>query len=349
MLAICFSLSVFSTILWVFYSCSMMFEKLGSASFSSLSLADASLHLSLIIVPIFLVWIIFGFVMQFLFNNTLNKNLYHLFQQMKKNQEYTDVVARLLLETERQVKDSFVMDKVDVLIADLNEILSEIIYKTKIASKEQIDILWQKAQNGGKWVFAKVIIEVWQNQSNFLTRVLDRAQSDVVLSGSILEFCARYLNLIALLDKHDKGKVFLNLIEAGVLGKVFSIFAPLDDEIKKRRGFVEVEKKIEPEFIAESEVVVKKDDFSIALERSFKPEEIVVQAEPKEFELESVKKDWEKLQNMSFNKEETIEQEEPKFDISMTNDNEEKVVLDEASKKDDEETMGYPFANWGVK
>ncbi len=341
MLAFCFGISAFSSVLWAFYSLSFMFEKLGARSVGALSLVEFSLYAALIVLPIFLIWAIFGFVMQFLFNKTLNKNLFHLYSQMKKNQDYTDVVARLILESERQAKDGFILGKFDTLVADLNEILSEIIQKTKIASPEQIDALWQKAQNGGKWAFAKVIIEVWQNQSNFLPRILDKASEDIILSGSILEFCARYLSLIGLLEKHDKDKVFLNIVEAGVMGKVFSILAPVDDEIKKRRGFEEI-KSIKEEVNAENDKdveVLQKDGFSIAFEKTFGQEEL-----PKVEEKEE--KTWDDLQNFSIKLD-----NEPTFEISMGNETKIEEVI--AKKEDDsqknpanEDTEQYPFGNW---
>ncbi len=349
MLAICFGLSVFTSFLWAFYSISFVLEKLGAASFSSLSIPDFSIYIAIIILPIFLIWAIFGYAMQFLFNKNLHKNLYHLFQQMKKNQDYTDVVARLILESERQAKDGFILDKFDTLIADLNEILSEIIQKTKIASPEQIDTLWQKVQNGGKWSFAKLIIEVWQNQSNFLTRVLEKASEDIILSGSILEFCARYLNLVALLEKHDKDKVFLNIIEAGVMGKVFSIFAPIDDEIKKRRGLDDVksfQQKEEKATQTSYELSATKDDYSLAFERTFGAPQAPMQP------IKDVAQQWEELQKFSIN----LQQEEPTFEISMNNDLEsikeapinsiENTTQQSANQDDKEDNQAYPFGNW---
>ena len=119
----------------------------------------------------------------------------------------------------------------------MNELLSEIIKRAGIASSEQIENLWAKVQNGGKWSFGKVLIEVSQTQGEFQLRMFNRAQNDTILSGSILEFVARYQALIALLEKHDKEHVFLNLIETGVFGKVYSIFLPISDELSAPKTF----------------------------------------------------------------------------------------------------------------
>lgn len=54
-----------------------------------------------------------------------------------------------------------------------------------------------------------------------------------MIAGTVLEWCARYLSLTALLEKHDKERVFIAIIETGVFGKVFSILAPVSDEIRR--------------------------------------------------------------------------------------------------------------------
>ena len=87
------------------------------------------------------------------------------------------------------------------------------------------------------------MIEVCQNQNDFQNRVFNRSKQDVVLSGSLLEFVARYQALIALLEKHDKEHVFLNLIETGVFGKVYSIMAPVADEVQRNRDATETTQK----------------------------------------------------------------------------------------------------------
>lgn len=82
-----------------------------------------------------------------------------------------------------------------------------------------------------------MLIEVNQNQPNFQMRVFEKSQRDNVIAGTVLEWCARYLSLTALLEKHDKERVFIAIIETGVFGKVFSILAPVSDEIRRSREF----------------------------------------------------------------------------------------------------------------
>lgn len=142
-----------------------------------------------------------------------------------------------MLEAEQEIKDGFILGKFDLFIADMNELIADLLLRCNIASAEQIERLWTKVQNGGKWAFGKVLIEVNQNQPNFQMRVFEKSQRDNVIAGTVLEWCARYLSLTALLEKHDKERVFIAIIETGVFGKVFSILAPVSDEIRRSREF----------------------------------------------------------------------------------------------------------------
>lgn len=235
-LAISFFVSVFSSLLWLIYSTGYIGDNTVGVKLSSLGLMDLSVYVLLVIMPIFVLWMVFGYINQYLNLRAINKNMYSLFKQMKKNQDYSDLLARILLESEQQIKNGFILNRLDILIADINELLATLIARTNIASTEQIENLWGKVKNGSKWAFGKVIIEVNQNQPDFGSRVFNKAQKDVVLAGTVLEFCARYQNILSLLEKHDQEKIFLMVVETGVLGKVYSILAPAADDIQRYRG-----------------------------------------------------------------------------------------------------------------
>ncbi len=308
MLAISFFTLIFSSLLWLIYSLRFIFDNLKGISFFDAGLANVLLYTLLVCLPIFLMWMVFAFINQYLSNRNFGIQMQKLFQQMKKNQDYSDLLARVMIETEQQVKDGFVLNRFDLLIADMNELLSEIIRGCKLASGEQIENLWSKVQNGGKWSFGKVIIEVNNTQPNFQMRIYERSIRDSVVGGTIMEFCARYLAVVKMLEKHDQDKVFLNMIETGVMGKVFSILSPVAEEVRRNREskatFVRSEPEVkptpqprpaprpapqrpEPKPITEPqknifdrfkewkrkkeepEAPINRDPFSIALERSF--------------------------------------------------------------------------------
>lgn len=235
MLAFAFFAAVFSTLTWLIYIVMYINDKLGGASFAQLGLLDLSLYVAIAVFPILILWMIFGYINQYLSFAHISQNSKILYQQLKKNLDYTDLIARILLEAEQEIKNSFVLNKFELFIADMNELLAETIQRGALASSEQVDRLWHKVKDGAKWAFGKVIIEVSANQPNFAPRLVAKAQNDSVLGGTILEFCARYQNLLNILEKHDKEKVFLSVIETGVYGKVYSILAPLGEQIRRAR------------------------------------------------------------------------------------------------------------------
>ena len=167
MLAFAFFTLIFSSLLWLIYAIRFINDSLAGISFFDAGIANIMLYTLLVCLPIFLMWAVFGFVNQYLNNKNVNLQLRKLLSQMKKNQDYSDLLARVLIETEQHINDGFVLTKFDLLIADMNELLSEIIRGCKLASAEQIENLWNKVQNGGKWSFGKVIIEVHNSQPNF--------------------------------------------------------------------------------------------------------------------------------------------------------------------------------------
>lgn len=234
-LAFSFFAAIFSSLLWLIYAVAYVQENTVGIKFSSLGIVDISIYVALVVLPVFVLWMVFGYINQHINNQKTSKALYQIFLQLRKNQEYTDLVARIMLESEQQIKDGFILNRIDILISDMNELIAEIINRAALASRDQIEALWSRVRNGGKWALGKVIIEINQNQPNFQMRLYEKAQNDLVLSGTILEFCARYQNILSLLNKHDSERVFLSVIETGVFGKVFTILAPLSDEIRKYR------------------------------------------------------------------------------------------------------------------
>ena len=161
--------------------------------------------------------------------------MYSLFKQIRKNQETNEVIARVLLEARNSLKDNVMLNKFDIFISDINELLAEIIVRGQLLSEEQTDKLWVKVKNGGHWTFGKTIIELSLSQPALMNQLLQKALSDAVLSGTILEFCSRYQSLVSALEKHDSERFFLNMVETGVLGKVFSLFANPADSIRQNR------------------------------------------------------------------------------------------------------------------
>lgn len=232
MLNFAFFCSVFCSTGWLIYA--VMYVR-GIALDGGLFSQSPDIMLSFLaiaLLPILLIWLIFGFINQYLSNRRASEKQTELLRQLQKNQDYTDLVVRVMLEAEHEIKDGFVINKFDTFIADMNESLSDVIQRCNIASSAQLEQLWLKVQRGEKWALGKAIIEAAKNQSTFNAWMEEKVGRDKVFRGSLLEFCSRYQNLLQLLEKHDRDRIFLRVIETGVFGKVYSIIAPISEGLR---------------------------------------------------------------------------------------------------------------------
>lgn len=232
MLNFAFFCSVFCSTGWLIYAVMYIRSMALDGGLFAQSPEIMLSFLAIFLLPILLIWLIFGFINQYLSNRAATEKQTELLRQLQKNQDYTDLVVRVMLEAEHEIKDGFVINKFDTFIADMNESLSDIIQRCNIASSAQLENLWLKVQRGEKWALGKAVIDAAKNQSTFNAWMEEKVGRDKVFRGSLLEFCSRYQNLLQLLEKHDRDRVFLRVIETGVFGKVYSIIAPISEGLR---------------------------------------------------------------------------------------------------------------------
>lgn len=240
MLVFAFFSAVFSSVSWFIYALMFINSKLADERLLAQDLSAMLMFLAVVFLPILVVWMIFGYVNQFMINRDMNKKQSELLTQLQKNQDYTDLVVRVMLDAEHEIKDGFVLNKFDMFISDMNEALGEIIQRCNIASSAQLEQLWQRVRRGERWTLGKAILDASKNQSTFNAWVKEKINRDNVFRGSMLEFCSRYQNLLQLLEKHDRDRIFVRMIESGVFGKVYSIIAPMSDGLKNISTTTEV-------------------------------------------------------------------------------------------------------------
>ena len=232
MLMFSFFVTVFSSVCWLIYAIMFVNSKLLDSGLWEQSFSDMIILLAIVFLPILVIWMIFGYINQFFANKMMNTKQNELLRQLQKNQDYTDLVVRVMLDAEHEIKDGFVINKFDMFIADMNESLGEIIQRCNIASSAQLEQLWQRVRRGERWTLGKAILDASKSQSTFNAWVQEKVNRDNVFRGTLMEFCFRYQNLLQLLEKHDRDRIFLRIIETGVFGKVYSIIAPLSDGIR---------------------------------------------------------------------------------------------------------------------
>lgn len=227
-----FFTAVFSSFSWLIYAVMFVKSKVAAEGLWEQSPEMMLSILAIVFIPVAVIWVIFGYISQYINARSMNRKQNELLAQLQKNQDYTDLVVRVMLDAEHEIKDGFIINKFDTLISDMNEALSEVIQRCNIASSAQLEQLWQRVGRGEKWSLGKAVLEASKSQSTFDAWVREKVNRDKVFRGALLEFCSRYQNLIQLLEKHDRDRIFLRMIETGVLGKVYSVIAPLTEGIK---------------------------------------------------------------------------------------------------------------------
>lgn len=219
--------SVFSTTVWLVYALHYLSAQLGENALSSLSLTEFGAYSTLVFAPVFVIWQAYGLIMRSVHEKENAEQTLRLLKEVRKNIEYTDLTMRLMIDAEHEIKDGFMVQKFDVFIADLNELLAEIVQRSNAASSLETEQLWRRVKNGERWVIGKALLEAAQNADDFGRYLAEKTAKDSIFKGTLREFCNRYQNLVTLLEKHDQERVFIHILETGVMGRVYSILAPI--------------------------------------------------------------------------------------------------------------------------
>ena len=232
MLTFAFFISAFVSATWLIYSLIYINSALGEQQFTSLPLQEGASYVALVLLPILVMWMIFGYAQQFFASKYNNRRTYKLLQQMKKNQDYTDLMVRIMIDAEHEIKDGFILNKFDLFISDLNEMLADLLMRCNLVSSGQMENLWNKVLHGERWSIAKILLSNSPVGYDVADKIFEYAKRDQIVAGTLLEFCSRYQMLASMLEKHDKDGVFLSIIQTGVMGKAYSILAPVSEQIQ---------------------------------------------------------------------------------------------------------------------
>ena len=218
--------AVSSSIMWIIYS----FKYIGLQNPAIDSLYQIVIIASL---PLLVIWGIFAITHSLNKEKNLILRLNYFLELSKKNQDSLLLLNNHSKDISKELKSNFILQQSDILISDINESISEIIKRTNSISSSQIENLWNRAHQGQRWLIAKTFIETYNYQADFINHLKYKLEKDILLKGSVLEFCSRYQNILTLLEKYDNEKILYNTIEYGALGKIYNILSPIVAEISK--------------------------------------------------------------------------------------------------------------------
>ncbi len=226
MLNISFLIMASTSFFWAFYC-------LKDFSFTSLSPNEAFELIHITFLPILTLWVIFAIIKNHIQNTTSSHRFIYFLEQNKKNIDTFNAINTNIQNYTTELKSNFIISQTDILISDINETLAEIVKRSNSISSSQMEHLLQRTSNGERWLIAKTFIETNNFQTGFTNHLLEKSQKDILLKGAMLEFYAKYKNLIHLLTTYDKYKILCNSVECGALGKVFDILAPVVAKISQ--------------------------------------------------------------------------------------------------------------------
>lgn len=225
MLTLSFFTAVFSSILWLIYSFFYLSVQLAGNSFETLNLIDMSISMFIVFTPLFVIWFFWEKFRNFNNQKRLNKQIAILSSQISQNQEYTEAIARILLQTSEQQKHSVAMQQINFYISEMNEILVDILQRYDLLPEKDIYNTWKTVGLGNRWGFAKAFADLQNNSFVFQNQLLEKAKFQPLLLSSLKEFCARYTRLLNLLTKHDVENILQETVESGAFGRVFVMFS----------------------------------------------------------------------------------------------------------------------------
>ena len=224
MFNIYFFIAGFASISWIIYG----YKKLGIyVAFTSQNVELAYQSILVLLIPIALLWWIFVTIKNIHTEKRTAYYLYGINEQIKKQETSLNNLEQVLSLISTDIKNNRILQEFNLLVSDINEILSDIIKRSNSISSAQLEHLWTRTSGGEHWIITKTFIEISSYQTDFSEHLQEKAKKDNLLKGSILEFDARYKAFHSLLKNNDQQKIFYEMIEYGSLGKVFDILTPI--------------------------------------------------------------------------------------------------------------------------
>jgi len=225
-LVLLYSISVAFSLLWIGSAAIYINDKIGWANILTLEPNVITALISSSFIPVAVLWLVISFIQQSFAVKRQNRFTQLMLQQVKTSSGHNEAIVRTMIELYEHNRSARLLDRIDFNIQDINELLCEIAQRLNLISLDAIEALWRRASQGNKWVFCKVIIESDARHKNLSTKIIEQAKHDAILAGSLLEFGFRFEKLIEILHKYDRERFMKDLVENGVMGRVYAILAP---------------------------------------------------------------------------------------------------------------------------
>ena len=186
MLTFSFFTAVFLTISWLMYIGTYIVSRLGGVSPAALGLTDLAVYTALAVVPLFVIWMTWNGFYRFRHEKNLQKQFKNIEAQFKQNQEFFEIVARMLWQGQQNRQNHFVLERTELFVSELNGLLADMLQRYNFISDSEAAKLWSTAEKGNKWGFAKALISLQNGSVDFENRLYRAAVRENLLRGSLL-------------------------------------------------------------------------------------------------------------------------------------------------------------------
>ena len=227
MLTLSFFVAVFTSILWIIYTYFYLGVQLAGNSFETLSTTEMAVCMFVAFAPLITIWFFWDRIRALHNEKALSKQIMLLSSQVSQNQEYSEIIARILLQTSQQQVKQSTLAQTNFYIAEMNEILFDILQRYDFMQGKDISNIWKNVNMGNRYGFAKAFIDLQNTSYIFQSQMKEKARTQPLLISSMKEFCSLYSQLVSMLKKQDKENDLSSAIESGAFGKVFLIFSSI--------------------------------------------------------------------------------------------------------------------------
>ncbi len=146
MLTFSFFTAVFLTISWLMYIGSYLYSRLNGISPAALGLTDLAVYTALAVAPLFVIWGIWSSVYRFRREKNQQKQFKMIEAQFKQNQEFLEIVARLLYQGQQSRHGQFILSQTELFVNELNGLIADMLQRYNFISDSEAARLWTTAE-----------------------------------------------------------------------------------------------------------------------------------------------------------------------------------------------------------
>ncbi len=243
---IVFGASLFASVLWLAGSAVYIESRVGWENLVTMNPSDIAFFMTAVLLPVVVLWIIMGFVH---YAGVIHKQgafLGAMLTQLKRSSEQNEIILKNLISSQAQSKNNDILKYIDIAIADLNNTLAEIAVRFGIMRKTSEDSLWHRVGEGDRWAFCQIILENAEETEDFDNALKKRMTRDLKLAEAVKAFCSRFEKIIHMLSSNDINRPFIDIIENGDLGTVYTRLSRLASYAEVSPVVTEPESEPEP-------------------------------------------------------------------------------------------------------